>query len=278
MPRHITVLAILTLLSSGVAAQGYSGTYTTVNAAGRTVTLALRQDAQGAVAGTMVVDQIRAELKGSPQESAVVGIINGLGESMYFQAELDGDALTFVLVPADAQGNPNYDAAQQMAFRRGSATPTTDDVASDAAKPADPSAAMGASGGGAGAGGLGDGTPLANEWVAHLAGKKVTVMDRYSSGTAGGYTSRTDVFLCSNGEFLFRGQSDMSVDVGGASGYAGGNQANSGRWRIITQGQVAGIELRYGNGTVEQYRLTYQNGATYANDKRVYVTPAGICP
>jgi hypothetical protein len=273
MARHPTLLAILTLLAPGVAAQGYAGTYTTINAAGRPVTLVLRQDAQGAVAGTMVVDQIRAELKGSPQERAIVGIINGLGESMYFQAELDGEALTFVLVPADAQGNPNYDAAQQMAFRRGSANLPAD----EAPETADPSPAVAAPGGGSGADGLGDGTPLANEWVAHLAGKKVTVMDRYSSGTAGGYTSRTDVYLCSNGEFLFRGQSDMSVDVDGASGYAGGNQSNRGRWRIITQGQVAGIELRHGNGTVEQYRLAYQDGATYADGKRVYVTPAGIC-
>jgi hypothetical protein len=276
MPRPIALLAILTLLPPGLAAQGYAGTYTTVNAAGRTVTLVLRQDPHGAVTGTMVVDQIRAELKGSPEEDAVVGIINGLGETMYFQAQQAGEALTVVLVPADAQGNPNYDAAQQMAFRRASAesfgpidagpTDVGDAPAASAGQP-DESVSPG----------LGDGTPLANEWVAFLSGKKVTVMDRYSSGLSGGYTSRTDVFLCSNGQFLFRGQNDMSVDVGGAYGYSGGNQANSGRWHIVTQGQVAGIELRYGNGTVERYRLDHQNGATYADGKRIYVTPAEIC-
>lgn len=270
MARSVTLLAILTPLACALGAQSYSGTYTTVNAAGRTVTLELRQDAQGRVTGTMAVDQIRADLQGSPEENAIVGVISGLGQAMYFQAQLDGDGLTFVLVPADAQGDPNYDAAQQLAFQRGGTGPSEEAGAVAAGTPsAGPAAAE--------AGGVSDGTALGNEWAAFLSGKKVTVMDRYSSGTDGGYTSRTDVYLCSNGQFLFRGQSDMSVDVGGASGYAGGNQSNSGRWHVITQGQIAGIELRYGNGTVEQYRLEHQNGATYADGKRVYLTPAEIC-
>jgi hypothetical protein len=270
MARSITLLTVLASLASALAGQTYSGTYTTVNATGRTVTLVLRQDAQGGVTGTMAVDEIHADLQGSPEENAIVGTINGLGQAMYFQAELGGEGLTFVLVPADAQGNPNYDAAQELAFRRGTAALPTEQAGNtaEATSAAEPAAE---------AGGVSDGTPLGNEWAAFLSGKKVTVMDRYSSGTDGGYTSRTDVYLCSSGQFLFRGQSDMSVDVGGAYGYSGGNQSNSGRWHIITQGKLAGIELRYGNGTVEQYRLDHQNGATYADGKRVYVTPAEVC-
>lgn len=131
--------------------------------------------------------------------------------------------------------------------------------------------------GGAAAGGLGDDTPLGREWVNFLKGKKITYMDSYSSGSAGGYSSRIDVFLCGNGEFLYRDQSSVTVDVGGASGFSGGNESNSGRWRVITQGNLAGIELRYGDGRVEQYRLDYQDQKTYANGERVYVTPAEIC-
>jgi hypothetical protein len=129
----------------------------------------------------------------------------------------------------------------------------------------------------AGAGALHDGTQVGREWAEFLANKKATQMDSYSSGGAGGYSSRTDVHLCANGQFALSGNSSVSVDVGGAYGYTGGNDQGSGTWRIITQGQVAGIELRYANGGVEQYRLDYQEGATYVNGERWYITPSEAC-
>jgi hypothetical protein len=122
-----------------------------------------------------------------------------------------------------------------------------------------------------------DGTQLGVEWYQFLAGKKVTQMSSYSSGSAGGYSSRTDVHLCPNGQFALAGNSMVSADVGGASGYSGGNSQGSGTWRIITQGQLVGIELRYANGGVEQYQLDYQDGATYVNGERWYVTPTESC-
>jgi hypothetical protein len=130
--------------------------------------------------------------------------------------------------------------------------------------------------GGAG-GGLHDGTQLGREWYEFLAGKKATQMSSYSSGSAGGYSSRTDVHLCANGQFALSGNSTVTVDVGDASGYSGGNSGGSGTWRIITQGQLAGIELRFANGTVEQHRLDYQDGATYVDGDRWYITPSEAC-
>ena len=50
-----------------------------------------------------------------------------------------------------------------------------------------------------------------------------------------------------------------------------------GTWRILTQGQLVGIELRYGNGQAEVYQLSYEGGATYADGERVYVTPSDVC-
>lgn len=126
-------------------------------------------------------------------------------------------------------------------------------------------------------GGLHDGTQVGREWAEFLAGKKATQMSSYSSGSAGGYSSRTDVHLCANGQFALSGNSSVSVDVGGAYGYSGGDSQGSGTWRIITQGQLAGIELRYANGGVEQFRLDYQDGATYVNGDRWYVTPSEAC-
>jgi hypothetical protein len=130
---------------------------------------------------------------------------------------------------------------------------------------------------GAGGGSLHDGSQVGREWAEFLVNKKATQMDSYSSGSAGGYSSRTDVHFCANGQFALSGNSMVSADVGGVSGYNGGNSQGSGTWRIITEGQVAGIELRYSNGGVEQYRLDYQDGATYVNGDRWYVTPSEAC-
>jgi hypothetical protein len=131
--------------------------------------------------------------------------------------------------------------------------------------------------GGGGGGAVHDGTQQGIEWYQFLAGKKATQMSSYSSGSAGGYSSRTDVHLSPNGQFALSGNSSVSVDVGGAYGYSGGNDQGSGTWRIITQGQVVGIELRYGNGAVEQHRLDYQDGATYVDGERWYITPSETC-
>jgi hypothetical protein len=133
---------------------------------------------------------------------------------------------------------------------------------------------------GAGGTGLDDGTALGREWAQFLAGKKATKRDSYYSNDvrgAGGYSSRTDVHLCPGGEFVIRGSSSVSVDVGGVFGNSGGKSAEQGTWRIITQGQIAGIELRYANGGVEQYRLDYQGDRTLVNGERWYITPSERC-
>lgn len=127
------------------------------------------------------------------------------------------------------------------------------------------------------AGGLDDGTAIGREWSQFLAGKKATKMSSYSSGSAGGYSSRTDVHLCANGQFGMSGSSLVTVDVGDAGGYSGGNRGDQGTWRIITQGNVAGIELRFGSGAVEQHRLDYQENKTYVDGERWLITPSEAC-
>jgi hypothetical protein len=126
-------------------------------------------------------------------------------------------------------------------------------------------------------GGLDDGTPLGREWSQFLAGKKATKISSYSSGSSGGYSSQTEVHLCPDGQFALTGSSSVSVDVGGASAFRGGNASGEGRWRIVTQGQIAGIELQSGNGAVEQYRLDYQNNQMLVNGERWYITPSERC-
>jgi len=164
------------------------------------------------------------------------------------------------------------------ALQRGGAGAAANPLAGGTAQsggyaPQQPGAGAGLGGGG----GLDDGTPLGREWSQWLAGKKATQMSSYSSGSAGGYSSRTDVHLCANGQFAMSGSSSVSVDVGGASGYSGGNRGGQGTWRIITQGQVVGIELRYADGGAEQFRLEYQDNKTYVNGERWFITPSEMC-
>jgi len=136
----------------------------------------------------------------------------------------------------------------------------------------------GAEPGGPGPGGrLDDGTPLGQQWVQSLAGRKATRMSSYSSGDAGGYSSRTDVHLCSTGEFAILDRSSVTVDVGGAFGNSFGSGTDRGRWRILTQGPLAGIELQYANGQVERYRLERRGNQTYVEGERWLITPSGAC-
>lgn len=284
-------VALATGAGSEAIAQNYAGTYSTVNADGVTVRLTLQQDAQGNITGSIDNGQLAGQIQGQIEqgEGAAIGLVAFQQGKLFFYGELDGGQLILTLLEPDANGNPNYESAQEMSFSRADATAQGDASSGllgglsgsegQAAAPAQPGGmapgAMVPSAPGGNA--LHDGTPLGQEWAGFLAGKKVTYMDSYSSGSAGGYSSRVDVYLCSNGEFAYKDQSSVSVDVGGASGFSGGNSANSGRWHIITQGNVAGVELRYSDGRTEQYRLDYQGGATYANGTRVYVTPAEIC-
>lgn len=125
-----------------------------------------------------------------------------------------------------------------------------------------------------------DNSPLAQQWRQYLAGKKVTYMDSYSSNTpgGGGFSTKFIYHLCSNGQFSYSGSDVVSHNIPNTDVPGGGSAGSaSGTWRIVTQGQLAGIELRYANGQTELYQLDMQGNATYANGERVYVTPGEMC-
>lgn len=119
--------------------------------------------------------------------------------------------------------------------------------------------------------------PLAQQWVQFLSGNKLTRMSSYSSGSSGGYSARTDVYLCSDRTFAMRDESSVSVDVGGAFGNSGGVDRIRGQWYVITNGQAVGLILESSNGETLEFRMEYQNEETYANGERVFVTPSDLC-
>ena len=117
----------------------------------------------------------------------------------------------------------------------------------------------------------------AKEWTDWLGGMKLTWIESYTSGSAGGYSSRSDIYLCSNRQFSIQGQSTVAVDTGGAFGNAGEQGRGRGNWFVITNGPTVVLVLEYADGTFGEYRMEYIDEKTYASGERVYVTPAEVC-
>ncbi len=116
-----------------------------------------------------------------------------------------------------------------------------------------------------------DRSPLAQQWIKHIGGKKLTMMSRYD-GAAGGYTTKIEFYLLKDGRFHFNLNDSGAVSVPGAGGYFGDRKSGAGRWRIYTQNAEAFLELRYDNGQTEVSILKYEDNKTYINGRRVYVT------
>lgn len=119
-------------------------------------------------------------------------------------------------------------------------------------------------------------TPLAGQWKARFAGKRLTYMESYYSSGGGGYGGYSDkkVYdLCPDGTFAGEENFNLSVDTGGAFGSARNNPGQMrGRWQVKTQGNQAFLEMTSPDGSVVRFRLEDQNGQTYLDGQRWYVT------
>lgn len=270
--RALLLAASLLTVALPAAAQRYAGTFTTVNAQGAVITLQLAEAGGGRFTGTLSGPNLAFQIEAQPGGAGLVGVVSAAQGRGFMEARLDGDQLTLVVAEAGADGNADLNTAQQLVFTRGAEAGPGAMGAVGRAQPAQP----GPPGGGQ-AGALDDGTPLGREWSQGLAGRKLTRISSYSSGDAGGYSAREELTLCSNGEYLYRGNSSVSVDVGGASGSSSGASGDTGRWRVVTQGQAAGLELRAQNGQVTLVRLDFQDNLVHIDGGKVYRTAAEVC-
>jgi hypothetical protein len=106
----------------------YTGTYTMQTQAGP-LTLSLNQDAKGNVTGTLATQNGLLRLQGSEGEGEIVGTATDGKTKVYFEAELEGSELHFLLAGLDPAGRADYSQAQEMTFTR------TSKAASAAPKP-----------------------------------------------------------------------------------------------------------------------------------------------
>jgi len=114
--------AIAALLVSGVAfAQSYSGTFTTKNEQGGTVTLALKQDGASNVKGTLTGNNntFQVDAKATPQ--GLMGKISGPQGQLYLMAQFEGANLAVVLAEPMANGQPNLSSARRIVFTKAGA-------------------------------------------------------------------------------------------------------------------------------------------------------------
>ncbi len=118
-----------------------------------------------------------------------------------------------------------------------------------------------------------DRSPLAQQWMQKLRGKKLVQMSSYNSGGGGGgYSSKTEIYINANNTFQARSESSVSVYVPGANGGSGGTKKAAGTWRIYVNGSQALLEMKYENGQIETNALQANGEQTFINGKRWFVT------
>ena len=281
----LTALLLFTPLSLACQAPDFRGSYSMTNAEGGQVLITLQSAGAGTYSGTMSNGGLTWQLQGEPYEDALTGTVDTGQGILAFEAYVDDNGLEFILVEVGPDGMPDVDNGQAFVFARTGGAPQAGTQQAGAAQPGgydmqqpnqppnpvQPSPAPGTA----------SDSPLAQQWRQVIAGKKVTYISSYNSNSLGGGGMSTKIVyhICSNGQFAYSEDGSVTLNTPGSPdlGTPGTADGGSGSWRIITEGQLAGVELRFNSGEVVVYRLDMQDGAVYANGDRVYVTPGEAC-
>ncbi len=116
-----------------------------------------------------------------------------------------------------------------------------------------------------------------SEWTQFLAGKRLTFVSSYSSGSSGGYSMKRFFALCANQRFNFSSSSSVSMDVGGAFGNSSERDAGSGRWLIQAPMGQPILVLLFDDGRNRRHPLNYQGEQLYLDSDKYFVSPATDC-
>ena len=118
----LRIIGLAIALASTLAhAQNYSGTFTTKNEQGGTVTLALKQDSASNVKGTLTGNNntFQVDAKATPQ--GLMGKVSGPQGQLYLMAQFEGANLTVLLAEPMANGQPNINSARRIVFTKAGA-------------------------------------------------------------------------------------------------------------------------------------------------------------
>ena len=123
-----------------------------------------------------------------------------------------------------------------------------------------------------------DDAPESRQWLEVIGGARLAYLDRYSSGTSGGYTSESNIYLCSDGNFQFASSSSTSLSGDGISASSNSQDGGRGTWRIRTRMGRSGLELRFSDGRIKEYQLEYRENAVFLDGKRWLRGDNTACP
>lgn len=119
---RILCFALAALACTAAFAQNYTGTYTTTDPQGGTVTLKLKQDAKKQVTGTLSGNGSSFEVKAQATADGLMGTVSGAAGNLYLMARFDGPRLMVVLAEPGPGGQPNLQTARRIAFTKGAAS------------------------------------------------------------------------------------------------------------------------------------------------------------
>ncbi|MBX9602523.1 MAG: hypothetical protein K2X35_16070 [Bryobacteraceae bacterium] len=120
-------------------------------------------------------------------------------------------------------------------------------------------------------GSVSDGAAASQAWLQRLRGRQLIQMSSSQY-----HTSKKVLTLNADGTFTFWSNSLASINVGeygqapSASAMSANRGAADGRWRVITRGGQAYLELKTREG-VAHYELSSEGAATYLDGVRTYV-------
>jgi hypothetical protein len=118
MLRAACFSLVLLLPCAQALAQNFSGTYTTKNPQGGSVTLTLKQDAQSRVSGTLSGNGNTFQIQGQAQPTGILGTVTGDNTTLFLHAQMNGAELRVILAEADANGQPNLQATREIVMAR----------------------------------------------------------------------------------------------------------------------------------------------------------------
>lgn len=229
------------------------------------VRLSLSQEGT-TLTGTMLgTDGTRFALQGDLDGVRATGRVEVGGGFGWFGLGLVGERIQMVVAEIDATtGQPDLSTGWELDFSRvggeegaetGAGVPST------------------------GAGGVpaqSETSPAVLEWLGHLRGKRMSYRDSNNSTDvrgSTGFSERWDAFLCSDGTFHFQQRSRMNIDTDGMMGSSGGNNTARGLWRIVETNGAVYLQYQMEGSEGQQGLLRFENGATYLDQNRVFVTP-----
>jgi hypothetical protein len=275
---RLTLLALF-LCPAPAVGQSLAGEWLFQGPAG-IVRLSLSQ--QGTtVTGTMVgTDGSRFALQGTLDGARATGRVQIAGSMGWFGLGLVGERIKMVVAEIDATtGQPDLNRGWELDFSRVAGQQAgTPDAGAGQTPVTTGATPPGAGAQATGAGGVppqSETSPAVREWLGHLRGKRMSYRDSSNNNDvrgSSGYSERWDAFLCSDGTFLFQQRSRMNIDTGGLTGSSGGNNTARGLWRIVEINGAVYLQYQMEGSEGEQGMLRVENGATYLDRNRVFIT------